>query len=321
MPDRRTTETIAPGTLPGRARAPRKAHDRRSRPARLLWATGPGRPRPLLDSEPRRIPGLEVTKPSNISLTRRRQDWTFRPCRPDSAPAIPSRSDPRRPARPTIPHISRDAHVPTQTDSGSPRLPREPSRTSSRQQRFSPRLIRSKNVTVGSKSSVFDHRMTGPTLGAALGLRDTFGALPKPLPTAADCSRAPCRSLGTGLGVRPSRSFSSAESPTNSAQPNRARSPLLTILSNLDVPRRPGAPALPCSGTHTEARGSGSTRSNRSIAASGGDSCDSRSPGTRSTSGSAPGAGRPGHGCVAHRWLNARARQLLSVPLLAVAVG
>ena len=65
----RSTPTIAPGTLPGRARAPRKAHDRRSRPATLLRATGSGRPRPLLDSEPRRIPGLEVPKPSNISLT------------------------------------------------------------------------------------------------------------------------------------------------------------------------------------------------------------------------------------------------------------
>jgi hypothetical protein len=38
------------------------------RPATELWATGLGRPRPFLDCEPRRTPGLEV-KPSNISLT------------------------------------------------------------------------------------------------------------------------------------------------------------------------------------------------------------------------------------------------------------
>ena len=65
----RPTLTIAPETLPGRARAPRKAHNRRSRLATQLWAAGPRRPRPLLDREPRRIPGLEVPQPSNISLT------------------------------------------------------------------------------------------------------------------------------------------------------------------------------------------------------------------------------------------------------------
>jgi hypothetical protein len=59
---------IAPGTLPGRARPPRKAHHRRARLATELWAAGRGRQCPLLDGEPRRIPGLEV-QPSHIRLT------------------------------------------------------------------------------------------------------------------------------------------------------------------------------------------------------------------------------------------------------------
>jgi hypothetical protein len=54
------TPITAPGTLPGRARAPRGSTTVAAGSRRLLWATGPGRQRPLLDSEPRRTPGLEV---------------------------------------------------------------------------------------------------------------------------------------------------------------------------------------------------------------------------------------------------------------------
>ena len=62
------TPIIAPGTLPGRARAPSNAHNRRARLATNTRATGPARPCPTRDGEPRRNPGLEE-KPSNISLT------------------------------------------------------------------------------------------------------------------------------------------------------------------------------------------------------------------------------------------------------------
>ncbi len=55
------TPTIVPGTLPGRARASGRPSTLARRPAVLLWAADPGRPRPLLDSEPRRTPGLEVS--------------------------------------------------------------------------------------------------------------------------------------------------------------------------------------------------------------------------------------------------------------------
>jgi hypothetical protein len=58
----------AAGTLPGRARAPGRPTTVARGSRHQLWAAGPHRPRPLLDSEPRRTPGLEV-KPSNISLT------------------------------------------------------------------------------------------------------------------------------------------------------------------------------------------------------------------------------------------------------------
>jgi transposase len=98
LTDRRTP-TIAPGTLRGRARATRKAH-RRSRPARLLWATGPGRPRPLLESEPRRIPGLEVAKPSNISLTQQSTRLDLPPVPPRQRPSSIRHSRQRRPALP-----------------------------------------------------------------------------------------------------------------------------------------------------------------------------------------------------------------------------
>ena len=94
MPNPSTpTLTVAPGTLLGRARAPRKAQHRRARLAFPLWATGPGRQRPILDSEPRRIPGLEVTKPSNISLTP--------PSSRLDLPPVPPRQHPRDPV-PTI---------------------------------------------------------------------------------------------------------------------------------------------------------------------------------------------------------------------------
>jgi hypothetical protein len=62
------TPTTAPGDAAGARTSTTKAHDRRARLATLLRAAGPGRWRPLLDSEPRRTPRLEV-EPSNISLT------------------------------------------------------------------------------------------------------------------------------------------------------------------------------------------------------------------------------------------------------------
>ena len=43
------------------------------------------RPRPVLDGEPRRTPGLE-DEPSNISLIPQSITLDLRPCRPDSAP-------------------------------------------------------------------------------------------------------------------------------------------------------------------------------------------------------------------------------------------
>jgi hypothetical protein len=64
-----TTPTTAPGDAAGARTSTRKAHHRRARLATLLPAADPtGRWRPLLDSEPRRTPGLEV-EPSNINLT------------------------------------------------------------------------------------------------------------------------------------------------------------------------------------------------------------------------------------------------------------
>jgi hypothetical protein len=80
--------TTAPRTLPGRTQAPRKAHDRRARLAKGLWAAGPRRPRPLLDREPRRTPGLEV-KPSNISLTPQSTRLDLPPVPPRNAPRAP----------------------------------------------------------------------------------------------------------------------------------------------------------------------------------------------------------------------------------------
>ena len=101
------SNTIAPGTLPERARAPRKAHNRPSRPASLLSATRPSRPRSPLDGEPRRIPGLEVTKPSNISLTPASRTLDLPPVPPRQRPTIPPPgSDPRRSRKVTVPHIS-----------------------------------------------------------------------------------------------------------------------------------------------------------------------------------------------------------------------
>ncbi len=55
----------------------------------LLWATGTRRPRPSLDSEPRRILGLEVAKASNISLTP--------PSSRLDLPPVPPRQRPRDP--------------------------------------------------------------------------------------------------------------------------------------------------------------------------------------------------------------------------------
>ena len=66
MTDR--TPIIAPGTLPGRARATRKAHDRRTRLARESRAASPaGRARP--ETASRDEYRVLRSKPSNISLT------------------------------------------------------------------------------------------------------------------------------------------------------------------------------------------------------------------------------------------------------------
>lgn len=66
MTDR--TAIIAPGTLPGRARATRKAHDRRTRLARESRAASPaGRARP--ETASRDEYRVLRSKPSNISLT------------------------------------------------------------------------------------------------------------------------------------------------------------------------------------------------------------------------------------------------------------
>lgn len=66
MTDR--TPIIAPGTLPGRARAIRKAHDRRTRLARESRAASPaGRARP--ETASRDEYRVLRSKPSNISLT------------------------------------------------------------------------------------------------------------------------------------------------------------------------------------------------------------------------------------------------------------
>jgi hypothetical protein len=62
------TPIIAPGTLPGRARATRKAHDRRTRLARESRAANPaGRARP--ETASRDEYRVLRSKPSNISLT------------------------------------------------------------------------------------------------------------------------------------------------------------------------------------------------------------------------------------------------------------
>jgi transposase len=99
------TPTTAPGTLPGRARAHRRPTTVARGSRDLLWATGQRRPRPSLDSEPRRIPGLEVA-PSNISLTP--------PSTALDLPLVPPRQRPghanhavirrRRPTPPTSPY-------------------------------------------------------------------------------------------------------------------------------------------------------------------------------------------------------------------------
>ena len=58
------TPTIAPGMLPGRARATRRPTHRRAKARDADYGQpATDRPRPLLDSEPRRIPGLEVASP------------------------------------------------------------------------------------------------------------------------------------------------------------------------------------------------------------------------------------------------------------------
>jgi hypothetical protein len=56
-----TTPTIAPGTLPGRARATRRPTTAAERSRVDNEQPANNRPRPTVDSEPRRIPGLEVT--------------------------------------------------------------------------------------------------------------------------------------------------------------------------------------------------------------------------------------------------------------------
>ena len=89
-----TTPTTAPATLPGRARATGRPRTVAEGSRDLLWAAGSGRPRPFLDGEPRRTPGLEV-KPSNISLTpRSRLDPYARAAPPAPQQRRPSRDDP-----------------------------------------------------------------------------------------------------------------------------------------------------------------------------------------------------------------------------------
>ena len=122
MPDRSTPHDRA-RALPGRARAPRKAQHRRARLASLLSATGTRRPRPHLDSAPRRIPGLEVTKPSNISLTP--------PSSRLDLPPVPPRQRPRDPTLTTRPPTRAQSRRPPYqtTRSGRAALPRPASQS------------------------------------------------------------------------------------------------------------------------------------------------------------------------------------------------
>ena len=102
-----TTPTTAPATLPGRARATGRPRTVAEGSRDLLWAAGSGRPRPFLDGEPRRTPGLEV-KPSNISLTpRSRLDPSARAAPPAPRQRRPSRDDPTTTPAQTHLHISR----------------------------------------------------------------------------------------------------------------------------------------------------------------------------------------------------------------------
>jgi hypothetical protein len=101
-----STPTIAPGTLPGRARATGRPSTVARRLASRLWAAGPGRPRPLLDSEPRRTPGLEV-EPSNISLTPQSMRLDLPPVPPRQRPASANHTIKRRTRLTTTLHISR----------------------------------------------------------------------------------------------------------------------------------------------------------------------------------------------------------------------
>src|ERR1044072_3140647 len=81
------TPITAPGTLPGRARAPRGSTTVAGGSRRLLWATSPAWARPLLDSEPRRIPGLEVRHLGYQSAT---------PAATLALPLVPPRQRPDR---------------------------------------------------------------------------------------------------------------------------------------------------------------------------------------------------------------------------------
>ena len=102
-----TTPTTAPATLPGRARATGRPRTVAEGSRDLLWAAGSGRPRPFLDGEPRRTPGLEV-KPSNISLTpRSRLDLPPVPPRQRPGNAAHHATIPRRTPAQTHLHISR----------------------------------------------------------------------------------------------------------------------------------------------------------------------------------------------------------------------
>ena len=96
MTDR--TPIIAPGTLPGRARATRKAHDRRTRLARESRAANPaGRARP--ETASRDEYRVLRSKPSNISLTPQSTRLDL--------PLVPPRQRPGH----TQPHIHRQRRL------------------------------------------------------------------------------------------------------------------------------------------------------------------------------------------------------------------
>jgi hypothetical protein len=221
-----TTPTTAPGTLPGRARATGRPSTVAEGLRDLLWAAGSGRPRPPLDGEPQRTPGLEV-KPSNISLTpRSRPDLTFRPCRPASAPATPpitrrSHDDPRH--RPTSIISRRGAAASLRRHlHGSVRSPRAPqARRSTRTSTASRwRLRRSCTCAAarcspdpGERPAAGARADGGPRGGWRTGLvdpragrpRSEYDYLSEPWLTRAFCGPAPTPRRSTPSSGSPSR--------------------------------------------------------------------------------------------------------------------